>query len=132
LLYERRLTVNILLWILQAALAFLYLTGGAYKLFKFEELASQMQRLPQAGWRVLGALEIAGAILLIIPAATKWMPLLTPAAAGFLALETLALSLMYAQYSLKVTVANPLMWSAVMGLLVAFVAYGRFAISPPV
>ena len=124
--------MNIVLWIMQAALAFLYLSGGAYKVFKFEELASQMQLLPLTGWRVLGAVEMAGAILLILPAATKWMPLLTPVAAGVLALETLALAGLYAQYSLKVAASNPLVWSAVMGLLVAFVAYGRYAISPSI
>ena len=31
--------MNILLWILQVALALLCLAGGAYKLFQFEELA---------------------------------------------------------------------------------------------
>ncbi|HEX6241384.1 MAG TPA: DoxX family protein [Polyangiales bacterium] len=122
--------MNILLWILQAALAFLYLSGGAYKLFKFEELARQMQLLPHAGWRVLGALELVGGVLLIIPAATKWMPALTPIAAGVLALETLGLAALYARYSLKLAASNPLVWSAVMGLLVAFVAYGRYALSP--
>jgi uncharacterized membrane protein YphA (DoxX/SURF4 family) len=122
--------MNIVLWVLQAALAFLYLSGGAYKLFKFDELANQMQILPHVGWRVLGAIEIAGGILLIIPAATKWMPQLTPLAAGVLALETLALAAMYGRYSLKLAATNPLVWSVVMGLLVAFVAYGRYAISP--
>src|SRR5688572_25355985 len=122
--------MNILLWILQAALAFLYLSVGAYTLNKIEELATQMQILPHVGWRVLGALELVGGILLIIPAATKWMPSLTPIAATVLALETLALSALYARYSLKLTAANPLVWSAVMGLLVAFVAYGRYALSP--
>jgi hypothetical protein len=122
--------MNILLWILQAALAFLYLSGGAFKLFKFEELANQMQLLPHAGWRVLGALEVLGGILLIVPAATKWMPSLTPLAATVLAVETLTLAAFFASKSLKVAVTNPLVWTAVMGLLVAFVAYGRYAISP--
>ena len=122
--------MNVVLWILQALLAFFYLSGGAYKLFKFEELANQLSALPHGAWRVLGALEIAGGILLIIPAATKWMPLLTPIAAAVLALETLALSALYARYSLTLAASNPLVWSAVMGLLVAFVAYGRFALSP--
>ena len=124
--------MNIVLWIVQAVLAFLYLSGGAYKLFKFEELANQMQLLPHAGWRVLGAVEMLGGVLLIVPAATKWMPLLTPIAAAVLALETLALSGLYARYSLKLAASNPLVWSTVMGLLVAFVAYGRYAISPAV
>jgi hypothetical protein len=122
--------MNVLLWILQALLAFMYLSGGAYKLFKFEELASQMQLLPHLGWRLLGALEMAGGILLIVPTATKWMPLLTPLAALVLTLETLFLSGVYARYSLKLAAENPLVWSAVMGVLVAFVAYGRYALSP--
>jgi uncharacterized membrane protein YphA (DoxX/SURF4 family) len=122
--------MNIALWILQAALAFLYLSGGAYKLFKFEELANQMQILPHVGWRILGVLEIAGGILLVVPAATKWLPFLTPLAAAVLALETLFISGVYARYSLKLAASNPLVWSAVMALLVGFVAYGRYALSP--
>ncbi len=122
--------MNILLWILQAALAFLYLSGGAYKLFKFEELTNELQLLSHAGWRVLGALEIAGGILLIVPAATKWTPALTPLAAAVLALETLGLAALYARRSLELAASNPLVWSAVMGLLVAFVAYARYALSP--
>jgi hypothetical protein len=78
----------------------------------------------------LGALEVLGGILLIVPAATKWMPSLTPLAATVLAVETLTLAAFFASKSLKVAVTNPLVWTAVMGLLVAFVAYGRYAISP--
>lgn len=122
--------MNILLWILQVGLAFMYLSGGAFKLFKFEELAQQMNMLPHTGWRVLGALEVVGGILLIVPAATKWLPWLTPLAATVLALETLTLAGFFASKSLKVAATNPLVWTAVMGLLVAFVAYGRYAISP--
>jgi hypothetical protein len=122
--------MNILLWILQSALAFLYLSGGAYKTFKFDELASQMVALSRTGWAVLGVFEMVGALLLIVPAAMNWMPALTPLAAAALALETLGLAALYAQYSLKLTAANPLLWSAVMGLLVLFVAYGRYALSP--
>jgi uncharacterized membrane protein YphA (DoxX/SURF4 family) len=122
--------MNALLWILQAALAFLYLSGGAYKFFKFDELATQISTIPPALWRVLGVIEVAGALLLIVPAATKWMPTLTPMAAGVLAVETLALAALYASQSLKIAPTNPLIWAALMGLLVAFVAYGRYAISP--
>lgn len=124
--------MNILLWILQAALAFLYLSGGAYKLFKFEELATQIGAVPPALWRVLGVIEVAGALLLIIPAATKWMPSLTPVAACVLAVETLGLAALYASYSLQIAPTNPLVYAAVMGLLVAFVAYGRYALLPAV
>jgi len=122
--------MNVLLWVLQVALALLYLSGGAYKLFSFDELARQFSALSRGGWRALGVLEILGAVFLIVPAAANWMPTLTPLAAAVLALETLALAGLYARYSLKLTVANPLLWAVVMGLLAAFVAYGRYALTP--
>ena len=81
--------------------------------------------LSRGGWRVVGVFELLGAVLLIVPAATLWMPVLTPIAAAAVALECLALSALYARHSLKLTASNPLVWSAVMGLMAAFVAYGR-------
>ena len=122
--------MNILLWILQVALAVLYLAGGSYKVFKFDELANYMRALPRGGWRTLGVFEMLGAIFLIVPAAMTWMPILTLLAAVALALETLVLAAVYARYSLKLTAANPLVWSVVMGVLVSFVAYGRYALAP--
>src|SRR5262245_29866632 len=108
--------MNAVLWVLQLALAFLYLSGGAYKTFKFDELAKQMRALSHGGWRALGVLEMLGAVLLIVPAAATWRPGLTPLAAAVLALETLALAAVYARYSLRLTAANPLVWSVVMGV----------------
>jgi hypothetical protein len=122
--------MNTLLWILQAALAFLYLSGGAYKTFKFEQLAKQMSTIPHNGWRLLGVIEMLGGLLLVVPAITHWMPELTPLAAAALAVETLALAALYARQSLKVAATNPMVWAAVMGLLAAFVAYGRYALAP--
>jgi hypothetical protein len=122
--------MNILLWILQAVLAVLYVSGGAYKTFKFEELARLMPALSHVAWRTLGVLEMLGAILLIVPAATKWKPELTPIGAAVLAVETLGIAALYARYSLKFTAQNPLLWALVMGLLAAFVAYGRYSLSP--
>lgn len=123
--------MNVFLWVIQLALALLYFAGGAYKVFSFDELATQFSALPRGGWRVVGAFEMLGAVLLVAPAATKWVPALTPLAATVLALETLALSGLYARYSLELTAANPLVWSVVMAVLVAFVAYGRYALRPP-
>lgn len=122
--------MNILSWILQAALAFLFFSGGAYKLVSCDELAAQMNALPRGAWRMLGVLELLGAVLLIVPAATKWMPALTPIAASVLALETLALAALYARYSLALVATNPLVWALAMGLLAAFTAYARFALAP--
>src|SRR5262245_18122216 len=122
--------MNILLWVLQIALALLCLSGGAYKVFKFDELANQMPALSRGGWRALGLIEMLCGILLVVPAAANWMPIMTPLAAAALALETLALAGVYARYSLKLTAGNPLVWSVMMGLMAAFVAYGRYALRP--
>ncbi|HEX9488493.1 MAG TPA: DoxX family protein [Gemmatimonadales bacterium] len=122
--------MNVLLWVLQVALALLYLAGGSYKVFKFDELANHLRALSRGGWRALGVLEMVCAVLLVVPAAARWMPILTPLAAGALALETLAIAGLYARYSLKLAATNPLVWAVVMGLLVAFVAYGRSVLRP--
>jgi hypothetical protein len=121
--------MNILLWVLQAVLALLYFSGGAYKVFSFDEIAAQMVALSRGGWAALGVFEVVGAVLLIVPAATKWMPILTPIAAAALALETLVLAALYARYSVELAVTNPMVWAVTMGLLAAFVAYGRYALS---
>jgi hypothetical protein len=124
--------MNILLWVLQIALALFCLAGGAYKNFQFEELAKMpaTAALPRGGWSAIGVFEMSCAVLLVVPAAAKWMPALTPLAAVALALESLALGALFARYSLKLTAANPLVWVVGMGLVAAFVAYGRYALSP--
>lgn len=122
--------MNVLLWVLQVALALFYLAGGQYKVFHFDELV----KVPPAGtlsrgkWGAIGVFEMVCAILLIIPGAAKWMPILTPLAAAALALEGLALALWFARYSLALRATNPLVYVVVGGLLSAFVAYGRYAL----
>ena len=121
--------MNVLLWVLQVALALLYLAGGSYKVFKFDQLANQLRALSRGGWRALGALEMVGAVLLVVPAATQWMPVLTPLAAAALVVEGLALATLYARYSLELTATNPLVWVVAIGLMAVVVAYGRYPIS---
>jgi hypothetical protein len=125
--------MNVLLWVLQLALALLSLSGGAYKVFMFDELAKMPATgaLARGGWGALGVFEMLCGVLLVVPAATNWMPALTPLAAAALALESLALAVLYARYSLELTATNPLVWVVMMGLMAAFVAYGRYALRPP-
>ena len=125
--------MNVLLWVLQVALALLCLAGGAYKVFKFDQVANEpwYGALPRGGWAALGVFEMVCGVLLIVPAAVRWMPVLTPLAAAALALESLALAGLYGRYSLQLTATNPLVWAVVMALLAAFVAYGRYALRPP-
>ena len=120
----------VVLWTVQAVLALLYLAGGAYKAFQGAELARQMPALSAGGWAVFGVIEMVGAVLLVVPAALKWMPALSPAAAVALTVETLAVGAVYARYSLGVTASNPLTWAVAMAVLAAFVACGRYGVSP--
>lgn len=122
--------MHVSLWTLQAILALLYLAGGAYKTFASADLVAQMPALPRGAWAVLGVVEMAGAVLLIVPAAAKWQPSLTPLAASVLALETLALAAFYARYSRDLAATNPLVWATTMAFLVSVVAYGRYALRP--
>jgi hypothetical protein len=125
--------MNVVLWVVQLVLAVLSLAGGAYKIFMFEELAKMpaIGALTRLGWAGLGMFEMLCGVLLVVPAAVKWMPVLTPVAAAALTLEGLALAALYARYSLELTAANPLVWVVAIGLMAAFVAYGRYALTSP-
>jgi hypothetical protein len=121
--------MNVLLWVCQIALALLSFSGGAYKLLMFDELAKMPATagLARGGWGALGVFEMVCAVLLIVPAATKKVPVLAPAAAIALLLESLGLAGLYARYSLELAATNPLVWVVMMALMAAFVAYGRYA-----
>ncbi len=126
--------MNVVLWVVQAMLALLSLVGGMYKvfLFQFDARIPSTSALPRAGWAAVGVFEILCAVLLVVPAAVSWRPLLTPLAAAALAAESLALAVMYARYSLALAATNPLVYVVPMGLMAAFVAYGRYTHRSPV
>ena len=101
-------------------------------MFMFDELAKvpTTGALSRGAWGALGVFEMLCAILLIVPSIAKWLPVLTPLAAAALAVESLALAGLYAQYSRKLTATNPLVWVVVMGLMAVFVAFGRYVPKP--
>ena len=82
--------MNIALWMLQGILAIGFMFTGMTKLFMpIDSLAASMawvETIPVWVVRFIGIAEIAGAVGLIVPAATRIMPVLTPIAAGGLAL----------------------------------------------
>ncbi|MEP7311900.1 MAG: DoxX family protein [Pseudomonadota bacterium] len=121
--------MNLLLWIFQIVLALLSIAGGAYKLFAYADLAKMpaTAALPQFAWGALGLFELACGLLLVVPPALKWMPVLTPLAAAALALESLGLVVLYSRYSTQLAPSNPLVWVALMAVLAVLIAYGRSA-----
>jgi uncharacterized membrane protein YphA (DoxX/SURF4 family) len=121
--------VNILLWVLQVLAALLYGASGVMKVFMFDKISGDVPSfgaLPRQAWTALGILELVCAVGLIVPAAFRWKPSLTVAAATLLALE----SLVFIGVHVKYREIPPIVVSGVLGLVMAFVAYGRMVLKP--
>ena len=74
----------------------------------------------------LGILELVCAAGLIVPAALHWHPALTVVAATVLTIESFVFVWVHVKYG-EIT---PIIFSGVLGLLMAFIAYGRMALKP--
>lgn len=121
--------MNILLWVLQVLAALLYGSSGVMKVFMFEKISQDVPSfgaLPREAWMALGILELVCTIGLIVPAAFHWRPHLTIPAATLLAIE----SLVFVWVHVKYHEMTPLILSGVLGLLMAFIAYGRMVLRP--
>ena len=121
--------MNILLWVLQILAALLYGASGVMKVFMFDQVSEGVPSfgaLPREAWMVLGVVELVCVVGLIVPAALRWKPALTVAAAAILAIESLVFVWVHVQYR----EAAPIIMSGVLGLLMAFIAYGRMVLKP--
>jgi len=121
--------MNILLWLLQSALAFLCVAGGSFQIFKLDELqktVTAMRELPHGLWAFMGAFECLAGLCLILPGVLNLLPRLTPIAAAALAAQSLLISAFYLYYR----DFPPLPYSLTMAVMAAFVAYGRFVLKP--
>jgi hypothetical protein len=74
----------------------------------------------------LGIVELVCTVGLIVPAAFHWLPPLTILAATVLAVE----SLVFVGVHVKYREVSPMILSGVLGLLMAFIAYGRMVLQP--
>ena len=121
--------MNILLWILQVLAALLYGASGVMKVFMFDKISEgdrSFGALPREAWMALGILELVCTGGLIVPAAFHWRPGLTVVAATVLAIE----SLVFIGVHVKYHEIPPIILSSVLGLLMAFIAYGRMVLKP--
>jgi uncharacterized membrane protein YphA (DoxX/SURF4 family) len=121
--------MNTLLWILQLLAALVYASSGVMKVFMFDKVSQDVPSfgaLPRQAWTALGILELVCTIGLILPAALHWRPTLTVVAAVVLAIE----SLVFIGVHVKYREMTPIIMSAVLGLLMAFIAYGRMVLKP--
>ena len=109
------------LWVVQGLLALVYLAAGVGKLTMSAEEVNADFPMPDEFMRFIGVAEVLGAIGLILPGALRIWPALTPlAAVGLVIIMTGATVLTLAGHD-----AAGAIIPFILGLLAAFVAYGR-------
>jgi uncharacterized membrane protein YphA (DoxX/SURF4 family) len=117
--------MNIALWIVQGLLAAAFLGAGGMKLTQpKEKLATNMawvEDFSQSTIRVIGLLEVLGAIGLILPMALSILPVLTGIAAVGLVLTMIGAAITHIRRGEMPMLVPP----AILGLLAAFVVVGR-------
>ena len=118
--------MNVVLWIIQVLLALLFLFGGGVKLvLPIEEMTRQLA-LPGLFLRFLGVVEVLGGLGLILPGLLRIKTWLTPLAAAGLVIIMIGATAI----SLRIGPVAPALFPLVTGLLAAFVAYGRWRLTP--
>src|SRR5271170_2251440 len=126
---RRRHTMNILLWVLQGLAAIVYGASGVMKVFMFDKVREGVPSfgaLPRGAWKALGIVELVCTVGLIVPAALHWQPALTVVAATVLTMESVVFVWVHAKYREITTI----ILSGALGLLMAFIVYGRMVLKP--
>lgn len=121
--------MHALLWVLQLLAALLYAASGVMKAFMLDQVREGVRSfdaLPREAWIALGVLELVCVVGLILPSALRRRPGLTVLAATVLALE----SLVFIGVHVKYGEVGPMVMSGTLGLLMAFIAYGRRVLRP--
>jgi uncharacterized membrane protein YphA (DoxX/SURF4 family) len=118
--------MNTALWIIQIVLAVLFAAAGIAKLTQpREKLMARMEwaeDFTDGQVKAIGAVELLGAVGLVLPAATGILPWLTPLAAAGLAVTMVLAALVHVRR--KEVSFVPV--NLVLAALAAFVAWQRF------
>src|SRR6266567_7794326 len=122
--------MHIALWIVQFLLALGFALSGFSKVSqpveKLRERINWTRHVAPGVIRLVGSLEILGALGLIVPKATGYLPWLTPVAAVGLVLTMIGAILTHVRlHEAKVIGVN-----AVLLLLALFIAVGSFVFVP--
>src|SRR5213592_1959576 len=114
------------LWIVQGLLAIIFLFSGGMKLVLPLEAMTGPIPVPGLFLRFIGVAEVLGAIGLILPGVLRIRPGLTPLAAAGLVIIMIGATVLTLAGGAVALALIPL----VVGLLLAFVAYGRWRLAP--
>jgi hypothetical protein len=118
---------NTVLWIVQGLLAVMFLFAGVSKLVtsaaQMTEQANAVGgwQLPMAFIRFIGVCEVLGGVGVVVPWLTGIRPGLTPLAASGLVVIMIGATVV----NLTTTIPAIAILTATLGVLAAFVAYGR-------
>lgn len=121
----RRNRTNLWLWIAQVLLAIVFLFTGGSKMATPSEVLAAQSHLPGAFMKFIGVCEILGALGLVLPGLLHMWPRLTPLAAACLLVILIGATVSTA---IMLPVALPL--PVIVGVLTAYVAYGRWRFAP--
>lgn len=121
--------MNITLWIITALLAIAFLAAGSGKLIKSREQLAEMgmtyvEDFSDGQIKTIGALEVLGAIGLIVPAFIGGLQWLVPLAATGLTLTMVGAIITHVRRK------EGFIPALVLGIVAAFVAVGRFWVAP--
>jgi hypothetical protein len=119
--------MNVALWVAQGLLAALFLFAGGMKLVVPIEMLKGPVELPEWFLRFIGLVETLGAVGLILPWLLGIRPGLTPLAAAGLVIVMVGATII----TLMSGPVPPALMPVLVGLLAAFVAYGRWRLTPP-
>jgi uncharacterized membrane protein YphA (DoxX/SURF4 family) len=110
----------IALWTIQVLLAALFLFAGVMKFVMPAEEMTKNSSLPVWFFHFIGVMEVLGGIGLVVPALLRIAPILTPVAACGLVI------IMAGATVITIQMGWMALFPFLVGVLAAFVAYGRF------
>jgi uncharacterized membrane protein YphA (DoxX/SURF4 family) len=121
--------MNIALWIVQVLLGGMFVLAGVMKAFQYERAKASLpwvKDVPRELVTFIGVSELLGGLGLLLPAITGILPWLTPLAGAGLAL----VMILAIGFHASRREAQAIGFNAVLLVLAAFVAYGRFMVVP--
>jgi len=121
--------VDIVLWALQIVTGLLFVIFGYSHWLAYERTKARvvwLAAIPPWAVPIVGILDLAGGIGMVLPAATHVAVWLTPLAAA-LSAALMACAIVF--HLLRGEYRN-IVLNAVLGILAAVVAYGRYVLAP--
>lgn len=115
--------MRIAVWVVSGLLALGFLGTGAMKVLPPEaDVAALAEGVPVVLMRIAGVAEVLGALGLVLPAATRITPILTPLAASGLVVTMTGATIANVAIGMYASIVQTI----IFGALAAFVAWARF------